>query len=399
MSFQQTLHDVQHKLKDNQLDGWLLYDFRRSNPLACQFLEIAPETNLTRRFFYLIPQIGSPIKIISIIESHLLDHLPGEKLTYRSWPELEGHLARLLSDKKQVAMEYSPRNAIPAISKVDAGTIEMIRSYGIEVMSSADLLQSYTSTWTAFQLQTHRNALKILEESAQLAWKLIADKLSTSQKVTEYDVQQFLLNCMKEKGCITSDPPICAVNAHSANPHYTPDAKHFAEIRPGDFILIDLWCKQNITHAVYADITQVGVAAETPTMWQQTIFSVVKEARDATTRFIHENIENNLPVMGWEADQVSRDVITEAGFGNFFIHRTGHNIGEEDHGPGAHLDNLETHDERLLLPETCFSIEPGIYLPNEFGVRLEYDVFIHPDRRVEVTGNVQNSLICLGEYK
>lgn len=399
MSFEKKLTDVKQKLAQYRLEGWLLYDFRRSNPLACQFLEIPPEANLTRRFFYWIPLEGQPIKVVSVIEQHLLDHLPGKIQAYSSWQGLESILASLLENVTKVAMEYSPRNAIPSVSKVDGGTLEMIRSFGVQVASSANILQNYTSIWSEFQLQTHRHALTVLEKGVELAWEMICSHLQAKQKLTEYDVQQFLLKYIHEHACECSDPPICAVNAHSANPHYSPDSKQASEIQPEDFILIDLWCKQTHPEAVYADITQVGVAAAGATERQQKIFDIVKAARDTATEFVRERVENRIPVFGWEADQACRSVIEDAGFSRYFIHRTGHNIGTEDHGPGAHLDDLETHDQRLLLPGTCFSIEPGIYLPQEFGVRLEYDVYIHPNHKVEVTGNVQNALICLGECK
>lgn len=393
MSFKQKLPDIQIKVAQYRVDGWLLYDYRRSNSLACQFLEIPPETNLTRRFFYWIPKSGEPVKIVSVVESHVLNHLPGKTQLFRSWKDLESQLSDLLSPFQKIAMEYSPRNAIPSVSKVDAGTLEVIRSFGVQVVSSANLLQTYTSLWSEFQLESHRQALAILESAVQLAWEKIKADLKSGQKTTEYDIQQFLLKYITDHGCICSDPPICAVNAHSANPHYSPNPDEASVIHPGDFILIDLWCKQNQPEAVYADITQVGIAAENPTPRQQEIFDLVKKARDTATEFVREKVESRTPVFGWEVDQACRSVIEDAWMEKYFIHRTGHNIGTEDHGTGANIDNLETQDQRLLLPNMCFSIEPGIYIPNEFGVRLEYNVFIHPSHQVEVTGNIQNTLI------
>lgn len=396
MTFKQKLPDIQLKVAQYRVDGWLLYDFRRSNSLACQFLEIPPETNLTRRFFYWIPKSGEPVKIVSAVESHVLSHLPGKIQSFRSWRDLENILSDLLSPLQKIAMEYSPRNAIPAISKVDAGTLEVIRSFGVQVVSSANLLQTYTSLWSDAQLEMHRKALAVLESGVKLAWEKISSDLKAGKKLTEYDIQQFLLKYIQDNGCISSDPPICAVNANSANPHYSPSSSEAAEIHPEDFILIDLWCKQNQPEAVYADITQVGVAAAAPTKRQQEIFDLVKSARDAATEFVREKVESRTPVFGWEVDQACRSIIEDAWMEKYFIHRTGHNIGIDDHGSGANIDNLETQDQRLLLPSTCFSIEPGVYIPNEFGVRLEYDVFIHPTHQVEVTGNIQNELICLG---
>lgn len=389
------LSDIQTALRQHKIDGWLFYDFRRTNDLACEVLQISPETLLTRRFFYWIPKKGDPIKIVHAIEDRVLDHLPGTIHRYRSWQELENHIANLLTGKKRIAMEYSPRNAIPYVSKVDAGTLDVIRDCGVEVVTSANLLQQYTCVWDEFKLQTHLAAAEVLDTTVKKAWDLIAEKLSDNQLITEYSVQQFILEEFRKHSCITSDSPICAVNANSANPHYCPDQSHSSPIKSGDFILIDLWCKLQQPRAVYADITRVGVAAHQPTSKQREIFNIVKAARDAGTALVKDRFSRNEPLMGCEVDQCCRDVIHAAGYGQYFIHRTGHNIDERDHGPGANIDNLETQDQRLLLPCTCFSIEPGIYLPGEFGVRLEYDIFIHPSQEVQITGGIQESIHSL----
>lgn len=395
MLFIDKLHAIQNSLKQAQLDGWLFYDFRRSNDLACQILTIPSEILLTRRFFYWIPKEGNPVKILHAIEDKVLDHLPGEVLKYHTWQELEIHVATVLKHSQKIAMEYSPRNAIPYISKVDAGTMEVVRGCGVEVISSADLLQQHTSVWDPDQLQSHLNAANILCLTVDKAWNYISLSLKERCPITEYDVQQFILGEFEMHGCTTAGSPICAVNAHSANPHYCASKKDPAHIQPDDFILIDLWCKQNFPHAVYADITRVGVAAKQPTARQQEIFSIVKQARDAATDFVKERFKSSQPIMGWEVDQYCRNVIVSAGYGEYFIHRTGHNIGKEDHGSGANIDNLETLDGRHLLPGTCFSIEPGIYLPEEFGVRLEYDLYVHHDGQVQVTGGIQDAITCL----
>lgn len=389
------LKDIQNVLVDEELDGWLLYDFRRSNSLACKFLEISTETLLTRRFFYWIPQKGNPVKIVHIIESGVLDHLPGQVMRYRTWQEMEEFLASSLSQKGRVAMEYSPRNAIPTISKVDAGTVEMVRGLGVEVVSSAALLQKYTSVLTEEQLKTHLYAAELLDQIAENTWQMIGHAIQSGHTINEYDVQQYMLKLFAANNCITEDPPICAVNANSANPHYSPQKNGSKTICKGDFILIDLWCKQDISHAIYGDITRVGVAAAQPTARQLEIFSIVKEARDAATQLVKDRFAKNTPIMGCEADQCCRDIIEKAGYGERFIHRTGHNIGEQDHGSGANLDNLETRDTRFLLAGTCFSIEPGIYLPGEFGVRLEYDLYVHANGNVQITGGVQDEIRCL----
>ncbi|MCB1135530.1 MAG: M24 family metallopeptidase, partial [Chlamydiia bacterium] len=380
-SFAEKLESIQDALRKQSLDGWLLYDFRRSNPLACKLLGLDEGILLSRRFFYWIPVQGEPLKLVHRVEAHHLDHLPGKKHAYSSWRELETQLALALQGKGRVAMEYSPRNAIPTVSRVDAGTLEVIRSFGVEVCSSADLLQR-ESIWTAEQLETHYYAARVLDSAVAGAWEFIGARLAAAEAVSEYEVQQFIISRFQEAGCVWAGDPIVAVNAHAADPHYTPSENRFAQIQKGDWVLIDLWCKRKEPRAVYADITRVGVADSKPTERQQEIFGIVKAARDAGARLVQERFEADEPVMGWEVDQAVRDVIDEAGYGEYFVHRTGHSIDTNDHGDGANIDNLETQDRRCILPGTCFSIEPGIYLPGEFGVRLEYDVFVHPDGRV-----------------
>lgn len=386
---------IQKNLHEQKIDGWLLYDFRRTNDLACQFLKIPAHKILSRRYFYWIPAKGDPVKIVHVIEEHSLDHLPGKKVIYRSWQDLEKSLGTILKGCKRVAMEYSPRNSIPYVSKVDGGTIDVVRAYGVEVVSSADLLQQYLNVWTNEQLKSHLFAADVVSDTVEKAWNLIAKSLKTKKNISEYDVQQFILEEFSKKGCESEDAPICAVNAHSADPHYCSDKEHFALIHPGDFVLIDLSCKQNIPHAVFADITRVAVAANKPTAKQQAIFDIVKKARDAGTDLVRNRFAKKEKVCGYEVDACCRKIITDAGYGDNFLHRTGHNIGEEIHGSGAHLDSLETVDQRQLIPGTCFSIEPGIYLPGEFGVRLEYDVYVHMDGRVQVTGGVQDQIRTL----
>ncbi|WP_068469721.1 M24 family metallopeptidase [Candidatus Protochlamydia phocaeensis] len=395
MTFEEKLKDVQRDLKEQDVQGWLLYDFKRCNPLAYTFLDIPPGKMLTRRFFYWIPQEGKPIKIVSLVEPYVLDHLPGIKQAYRGWQELEKILFSLAVTKPKIAMEYSPYNALPVLSRVDAGTVELMRKAGSEIVSSANLLQRYTSVWTEEQVKSHLEAAAVLEGIADQTWSLIESKLSSRERINEYQVQQFMLDLMKKKDCLTSDPPTCAVNEHSSDPHYSPSKEKAKEIRPGDFILLDLWCKRNQPRAVYADITRVGVAASKATDKQKAIFHIVKEARDLATAFIKKHYEEGKSLQGWQVDQACRDVIEGAGYGAYFIHRTGHNIGEDVHGPGANLDNLETHDFRFLIPGTCFSVEPGIYLPGEFGVRMEYDVYLDPNGYIRITGGIQEELVCL----
>lgn len=377
-------------LKQQNIDGWLLYDFRRSNALACRFLDIAPEQLLSRRFYYWIPQEGDPIKIVSSVENPL-GHLPGKTVVFRSWEELEKSLHEVLSSSQTVAMEYSPFGAVPEVSRVDGGTIELIRKYVPKIVSSGDLLQEFTSVWDEKKWQSHLFAASVLDGIANQTWDWI--RKQADKGITEYDVQQWMLQAMEEKGCMTDHPPICAVNAHSADPHYAPLAKTSSKIMRGDFILIDLWCKSKEKGAVYADITRMGAFAPTPK--QIEVFEIVKRAQSTALAFVKERYSRKQPLHGYEVDRVCRNVIGEAGYQEHFLHRTGHNIDELDHGPGAHLDDLETHDLRLLLPGTCFSIEPGIYLKGEFGVRLEYDVFLHPEGEVIVSGGIQEGIEIL----
>jgi Xaa-Pro dipeptidase len=373
----------------------LFYDFRRSNDLACKLLEVPQSRLLTRRFFYWIPQKGEPVKIVSAIEDKILQHLPGNTKIYRTWQELESFIGQAVKGLKKVAMEYSPRNAVPYISKVDGGTIDLIRSFRVEVVSSGDILQEFTNVWDEHKLKTHLAAAEILNQTVDKVWEYLSQSLKLGRSVTETEVQKFILREIEENGCITADPPICAVNENSADPHYSPRLNHDRIIKPQDFILIDLWCKQDLDGAAYADITRVAVADSSPTKDQKLIFDIVRNAQKAAVQFIEQRLKAHQSILGWEVDQACRNVIEKAGYGANFIHRTGHNIDESDHGNGTHLDNYETQDERELLPGTCFSIEPGIYLPERFGIRLEHDAYIHLDFQLQITGGIQNEITCI----
>lgn len=389
------LKQVQEKIEAEQLDGWLCYEFRGTNPLACSVLSLPAEHTVTRRLFYWIPSQGEPVKIVSAVESFVLDHLPGEKHIYRSWRDLHRLLSHLMTPQKKIAMDYSPFGTVPIISKVDGGTIDLIRSFGAQVVTSANLLQYFTSVWTASQYLAHQTAASFLEEVVDGAWKLIADRLKTGKGISEYQVQQWILEQFERNGYETSDAPACAVNAHSADPHYHPSKETSFDILIGDFILIDLWCKQRSSHAVYADITRVGVAASSPTDLQQQVFDAVRKGGDQALDLVKRRYERSEKIYGWEVDRVCRDLIDGLGYGENFLHRTGHNLGKEVHGPGTNLDDFETHDDRELIASTAFTIEPGIYLKGLFGVRLEYDVYLHPEKRVEVNGGIQKKIECL----
>lgn len=387
---------IQNILKDRNLDGWLLFDFRGSNDLALEILGIKKESHLTRRFYYFIPQTGNPSKIVNAIEEHNLAHLPGEKLSYSSHNSLREQLGKALSGSKTIAMEYSPLNAIPYLSKVDAGTLELIRTFGVEIVSSADLITQFTALWSEEQYIENILVAKALVEIAGNAFNFIKNKILTGKTLTEYSVQQFIINEFQKRNLITDFPPIVGANENSANPHYAPDENTFKGIKENDFVLIDLWAKTPDDSSVWSDITWVGfVGKEIPPKYIK-IWEIVKNARDAAFNFVEERFKANQPVYGFEVDNASRRVIEEAGYGKYFIHRTGHSITTTLHGSGPHMDNYETKDERRLLASTSFSIEPGIYLTGDFGIRSEIDVFIHPDGKVEQTSGIkQHEIVAI----
>lgn len=395
MDWPARIQDVQKHLIDNKIDGWLLYDFNGMNSLARDFLNIGPEALITRRFFYWIPRKGDPIKILHVIEPHVLSDLPGNPLFYLKWEELEAQLGKILKGAKSVAMEFSPRNAIPYLSKVDAGMVDLIRSFQVEVVSSASFLQYYTCVLDQEQFKMHVEAANLLDQVVGEAWEKISTALRKGIKIDEYQVQQFIAGQITARGFIAEAFPICGVNAHSADPHYEPSKEGSSEIKKGDFVLIDLWCKKKHLRGIYGDICRVAVADTAATEKQKEIFSIVRAAQKAATEFVIDRYAKGESLKGYEVDQVSRRVIEDRGYGKYFTHRTGHNIYTKDHGPGAHIDSLETQDLRELIPHTCFSIEPGIYLPGEFGIRLEYDVYLGDQGKVHVNGGSQDQILTL----
>lgn len=395
MDWQTKIQDVQKHLIKEKIDGWLLYEFSGSNSLAREFLHIDPEELITRRFFYWIPAKADPIKILHVIEPHVLSDLPGSVLFYLKWQELEAQLGFILKGKKTVAMEFSPRNAIPYLSKVDAGMVDLVRSFQVEVVSSGSFLQNYTCVLDEERFQLHLEAANLLDRVVNEAWETISHALRKDIQINEYQVQQWIAEQISSRGFISEGLPIVAVNAHSADPHYEPSKKGSSVIKKGDFILIDLWCKKKHPKAVYADICRVAVADVAATDKQKKIFSIVRLAQKTAVQFVISRYEKNESLKGYEVDQTSRKIIEDAGYGKYFTHRTGHNIYTKDHGPGAHIDSLETQDSRELIPRTCFSIEPGIYLPKEFGIRLEHDVFLGDNRKVHLTGGFQDEILTL----
>jgi Xaa-Pro aminopeptidase len=380
------LSSVQSALRNEHLDAWLLYDFRGLNVLARRVLAFPEDAHATRRWFYLIPATGEPLKLVHRIESGVLDAYHGARIVYLRWQELEEGVASLLKGLKRVAMEYVPRNANPYVSRVDAGTVELVRSTGVEVVPSGDLIQLFEACWDDEQWQMHLEAAKHTQSAYGVAWKFIADRVRAGQKVHETEVQTVIMNHFARHHLVTDHPPIVGVNAHSADPHYAPMAGNDGWINQGDFVLIDLWAKLDKPRAVYSDLTWTGfVGTEVPQKYER-IFQIVAKARDAGINTVRNAYASKQPLEGWQVDQATRDVIEQAGYGPAFCHRTGHSIGQETHGNGANMDNLETHDTRRVLPRTCFSIEPGIYLEGDFGVRSEVDVFVDAGGGVHVTG-------------
>lgn len=391
---QHRIDEIQRALQEiPNLDGWLFYDFRGSDPLAYRLLHLDPSLHVTRRWYYWIPAKGTPVKLVHRIEPHHLESLPGDTQLYVSWEEQQDHLARILKGVLSIAMQYSPMNAIPYISRVDAGTIELLRSFGVTVRSSADLVQRFEAVWNDQQLLSHQVAAKHLRDIVDETFAHIGEKVCQEQLITEFDVQQYILNRMMTRGMMTSSPPIVAVNAHSADPHYSPESVGSSPIHRGDFVLIDLWAKQQEAGSMYADITWTAYVGDRIPRPYEEIFTLVKEARDAAVSFVQASVQQGNFPCGWEVDQVCRKVIQAGGFGERFLHRTGHSIGEEVHGNGANIDNLETKDNRRLIPNTCFSIEPGIYLDGEFGVRSELDVFVSEQEVVVFGQPIQTAII------
>jgi Xaa-Pro dipeptidase len=393
---------IQQALQEAGLDGWLFYDFRGSDPLAARILKLDPSRHTTRRWYYLIPVHGTPMKILHKIEPHALDDVPGESRLYLSWQEQHECLRQALASfarqshkparvwgswtsepiprgaqaHVKIAMQYSAMNAIPYISRVDAGTVELVRSLGAEVVTSADLVQRFEAVWTKDQYASHCEAASKLRQIVDEAFARVREQIVRGATFTERDLQADILARITARGMHTYAPPIAATNAHAADPHYSPPEHGSSPIRRGDFVLIDLWAKNTTPGSMYGDITWTGYAGETVPARHAEIFAIVASARDAAIAYVQQEVRAGRFPRGGDVDDVCRRVIRQAGYGDQFVHRTGHSIGQEVHGNGANVDNLETQDERRLLPHTCFSIEPGIYLSGEFGIRSEVDVYL-----------------------
>jgi Xaa-Pro dipeptidase len=386
------IKEIQKDLRDAKLDGWLFYDFRGRDPIAHRLLHL-PEAMRTRRWFYYIPAKGAPKKLLHKIETAALESLPGGALYYAGHEELQANLKKFLRGAKTVAMQYSPKNQIPYVAMVDAGTIEQVRSCGVKVVSSADLVQKYEACWSAEQLASHLAAGAAIDKIVAAAFRHAGDAVRGGKALTEYDLKQFIVGEFYAAGIMADEGPDVAVNAHASDPHYGPSADGSAPIRAGDFLLLDVWGKTKEKGSVYYDISWVGyLGAKVPEKYAK-VFNVVREARDKAVALIIESTAAGKPLQGWQVDKAARDVIEKAGYGKYFFHRTGHNIGEAIHGNGANMDGLETHDVRRLIPRTCTSIEPGIYL-KDFGIRSEVNVYIG-ERAARVTGAVQTEILVL----
>jgi Xaa-Pro dipeptidase len=389
------LTEIQRAVREQGIDGWLLYDFRGSNVFAQRVLELPREAAQSRRFFYLIPATGEPKKLVHSIERWTLDSWPGEKVVYLSWQSLREGVCDLLKGARRIAMEYSPNGNIPYISRVDAGTIEMVRQCGVEVVSSGDLVNYFEARWTEEQFRDNVEVASIMRRVVDSAFSFIRENVLARRRITEYDVQQHMVRVMERAGVVGGGPNV-SVDANTANPHYGPRKDRAAEVKEGSFVLIDFVGRANKPNAVYSDITWVGyVGSSVPEKYVE-IWNIVKGARDVAIEFMRRSFSQGKTIRGYEVDEVARKYIADRGYADHFLHRTGHNIGREGHGNGTHMDGLETFDDRKILTRTSNSIEPGIYLLGDFGVRSEIDVYITEDGKVIVTGEpIQEEVVAI----
>ena len=388
------LDTIQTALRDQKLDGWLFYDHHHRDPIAERILGLPAHGLVSRRWYYFVPAQGEPQKLVHRIEAARLNALPGTKQEYSSWQELEHALTAMLKGNTRIAMQYSPRNAIMYVAMVDAGTVELLREMGKEIVSSANLVSQFEAVLSEAQIASHFAAQTRLDGILQAGFKRMGE-LARGAGTDEYAMVKWLAEAIRREGLYTDHGPNVSAGPNSADSHYDPTPESSRKIKPGDFILIDIWAKlAEDAQAVWYDITWTGVLDREPTEREQLIFHTVRDARNAAIMQVQQAFQSGTPIAGWQADDAARNVIRNAGFADAFTHRTGHNIAVELHGNGAHLDNLETHDERLILPMTCFSVEPGLYFPGEFGIRSEVDMIAYADRAV-VTGPAQEELLRL----
>jgi Xaa-Pro dipeptidase len=386
---------VQQSLKAEGLDGWLLYDFHGSNPIAARLLGTAGGAKMTtRRWFYLVPATGEPRGLVHAIERGTLDALPGEKAIYAGRQQLDEGLTKLLSGMTRVAMEYSRNCAIPYISRVDGGTLELVRGRGIDVASSGDLVQRFEAVWDAHALETHREASAALHRIKDRAFELMSKRVRDAEAMTEFAVQQQMAAWFDDEGLVSDSSPVVAAQENAADPHYLPTARRTRPVGKNELVLLDLWAKKkDDPHAVFADITWVGFTGENVPTEMVNAFEAIRQARDAATALTQESARNQRDLRGWQVDRAARDVLERAGFGERILHRTGHNLGRDVHGNGVHMDDYESHDDRRLIPGTGFTIEPGLYFES-FGVRTEINVY-YGERQALVTGPTQTEIVRL----
>ncbi len=385
---------IQSALQAADLDGWLFYDFHNRDQIAARILSMDTHRFASRRWFYYIPAQGEAQKLVHRIEPWRCDHLPGAKHIYLPWQELHRLLKTILGPAKKIAMQYSPLNAVPPVSIVDAGTVELIRSFGVEIVSSADLVGRFESHLSIADWESHQKAGRLMQMVKDEAFKEISRRIKDGDAPREVEIQRFMQDLMKRNNLIAEDGPVVAVNEHAADPHFEPTESNSLKMKKGDLVLLDLWAKQNVAGSIYYDITWMGYIGETVPDAHESIFRIIRRGRDAALQCVQEHFRNRQTLHGWEVDEVCRKVIVEAGYGDYFTHRTGHNIGEQVHGNGVNIDNLETKDERLILAGTCFSVEPGIYLLDEKrGYRTEIDVFVTEEGQVDVTGAIQEKIV------
>lgn len=381
---------IQAALRERNIDAWLFYDHHHRDPIAYRVLGLPAGLMVTRRWFYLVPAKGEPVKLVHKIEAGHLDTLPGSKRQYAGWQELFDMLKAMLSSYRDVAMQYSPNNSVFTLSLVDGGTIELLRGLGKNVVSSADLVALFEASWTEEQIKSHFAARDAIDAITAGAFQEIGRRVRNGG-TKEHEIQQWFMEAFQRENLLTDDPPIVAVNANAGNPHYEPRADHPVPIREGDLVLLDVWGKKNTPGAVYYDITWMGFVGAAPSGRMHEVFEIVRDARDAGVKTVVDAIAAGRRIAGWEVDRATRGHIKSKGYGDYFIHRTGHSIGTDVHANGANMDDLEIHDERQILPNSCFSVEPGIYLP-EFGVRSEVNVLVRA-KSAEVTGKIQHEIV------
>lgn len=388
------LSAIQHALKEVGLDGWLFYDFHNRDAIAARILGMDTHRFASRRWYYYIPAQGEPQKLVHRIEPWRCDHLPGAKHIYLPWQEQHALLKTMLGGAKKVAMQYSPNNAIPYVSIVDGGTVELLRSFGIEVISSADLVGRFEAHLSMEDWASHKEAMAVLHKTKDAAFREVGRLIRAGMAPREVEIAEFMRSIMREHHLHFEDGPIVGINEHAGDPHFEPTEENSLTMKEGDILLLDLWGKMDRPGSIYADITWMGYIGKSVLAALEEKFQVIRRGRDAAVALVRERFVTGVTVHGWEVDDACRKVIVEAGFGDFFTHRTGHNIGEEVHGNGVHIDNLETKDERTIIPGSCFSVEPGIYMPEKgLGFRTEIDVVVTDEGEVTVEGGLQEKIV------